>query len=67
MLLIPGARTKSLDAMEKAKASLSTALRKKPKLGKSTSKIARKGKADQKLVKNSSKTAGKNGGLLRIQ
>ena len=45
-----------LGALAKAKASLSTAFRKKPKLGKSKSKIACKGKAYQKLAKNSSKT-----------
>ena len=32
---------------------------KNPKLGKSKNKIARKGKAAKKLVKNSSKTAGR--------
>ena len=42
--------------MAKSKAPLLTASRKKPKLGKSNSKIARKGKGDQKFVNNSSKT-----------
>ena len=34
-------------------------IKKTPKLGKSKNKIARKGKAAKKLVKNSSKTAGR--------
>ena len=45
--------------MSKAKASLLTKLRKKPKLGKSKNKIARKGKAEKKTAKNSLKTAGR--------
>ena len=52
-LLILGAQTEALGAMAKAKASSLTALRKKLKLGKSKSRIARKGKAAKKLVKNS--------------
>ena len=53
--------------MAKAKAS-SSKNREKPEVGKSKNKIARKGKAAKKLVKNSSKTAGiKIGGLLRVQ
>ena len=44
-LLRSSARTEALGAMAKAKASLSTASRKKPKLGKSKIKKAWKGKA----------------------
>ena len=62
------AQTEPLGAMAKAKASSSTASRKKTKLVKSKIKIAWKRKAAQKLVKNSSKTArGEIGGLLRVQ
>ena len=48
----------ALGAMEKAKASSSTASRKKPKLGKIKIKIAYKVKSDQKLVNNLSNTKG---------
>ena len=43
--LSPGAQTEALGDTAKAKTSSSTALIKKPKLGKSKSKLARKGKA----------------------
>ena len=57
--LSPSARMEALGAMEKSKASSSTASRKNLKLGKSKSKIAQKGKAPQKLMKNLLKTAGR--------
>ena len=62
--LILSALLETFGAMEKAKASLSTKSRKKPKLGKSKNKIARKGKTTKKILKNSSKTAGRKKGWV---
>ena len=55
----PEAQTEALGDMEKSKLSSLTASIKKLKLGKSKSKISRKGKTDQKSVKDSSKTLGR--------
>ena len=65
----PRARTEALGAMAKDKASSLTASRKKLKLGRRKSKIALKGKASHKLVKNLLKTAGQKNtwGLLKVQ
>ena len=52
----------------KGQSILVNKIEKNPRLGKIKNRISRKGKAAKKLVKNSSKTAGrKSGGLLRVQ
>ena len=55
--LSPSALSETLDGTAKAKASSSTKFEKNLKLGKSKNRIAWKGKAAKKLVKNSSKPA----------
>ena len=61
--LSPSALSEMVGAMAKAKASSSKKSRKNPKLGKSKNIIARKGKAEKKIIKNSSKTEGRKSGV----
>ena len=59
----PKGVNKVLGATEKAKASLSTDLRKKLKLGKLKNTLSRKVKAAQKLVNKSPKIVGRKTGV----